>query len=331
MNENNVKVLIEKEYGIEVKSIIKHKNTFKINGNSGYCFKVLNYEFGHSYYIISAIKHLNNKGFSTVLNIIKTRNGLDYVELNECGYGYLTEWFESRVSNYNDLSELKNVSRELSKLHIASRDFNITPMMTPRIYWFSWINVFKTRKEEIYDFAKRINQKAHKNKFDEVFLKNLNEQIAIADKSIKGLINSNYVEIMERHMLKREFCHHDYANHNILIGKNNEIKIIDFDYCILDSHIHDLASLLIRAMKYNRWDKNKANVILDAYSENIEISKDELNVIKEFIRFPQDFWQRGLQMYWEQQPWGEEFILGKLNKYLEDRKYRDEFIENFFR
>ncbi len=330
MCENSVKLVIEREYGIEVKNIVRHKNTYKINGDNGYCFKVLNYEFGHSYYIISSIKHLNNKGLDSVLNIIKTNKGLDYVELKAGGYGYLTEWFESRVSNHNDLNELKSLSKELSKLHLASRDFTITPRMRPRIYWFSWINVFKTRKEEIIDFANIINRKTYKNKFDEVFLENLEEQLEIADKSINGLINSNYVQIMEKHMLKREFCNHDYANHNVLVGKNNEIKIIDFDYCILDSHIHDLASLLIRAMKYNRWDEKRANLILESYSENIDVTGEELNLIKEFIRFPQDFWQRGLQMYWEQQPWGEEFILSKLNKYLEDRKYRDEFIEKFF-
>lgn len=30
--------------------------------------------------------------------------------------------------------------------------------------------------------------------------------------------------------------------------------------------------------------------------------------MREFIRFPQAFWQIGLQVYWEQQPWGEEFF-----------------------
>ena len=107
------------------------------------------------------------------------------------------------------------------------------------------------------------------------YLKNLNEEIKRANRSIDGLINSDYVSIMEDNLMKREFCHHDFANHNILIGKNNKINIIDFDYCILDSHLHDLCSLLIRSMKYNRWDIKKANIIFEGYSKNIEISKKE--------------------------------------------------------
>ncbi|MDY6013253.1 CotS family spore coat protein [Clostridium sp.] len=330
MNEKVIKDLIEKNYDLEVKSSTKIKNTYKISADEEYCFKVVKYNFPHFYFILSAIVHLKNRGFSNVLDIIKDKKGNLYIELPDGSYAYLTKWIEARQADYNDINELKIVSENLSKLHLYSRDFTITPLMKPRIYWLSWINTFKTRRDEILDFAHRISQKAKKNEFDNIFLKNLNEEIKRANRSIDGLINSDYVSIMEDHLMKREFCHHDFANHNILIGKNNKINIIDFDYCILDSHLHDLCSLLIRSMKYNRWDIKKANIIFEGYSKNIEISKKEKQVIKFFMLFPQDFWQRGLQVYWEQQPWGEEFFVQKINKYLDDRKAKEEFLEDFF-
>ena len=66
---------------------------------------------------------------------------------------------------------------------------------------------------------------------------------------------------MEKEVLKRSFCHHDYAHHNILVDTNKKINIIDFDYCMLDSHLHDLCSLLIRTMKDGKWEKEKADLI----------------------------------------------------------------------
>ena len=51
---------------------------------------------------------------------------------------------------------------------------------------------------------------------------------------------------------------------------------------------------------------------------------------REFIRFPQVFWQVGIQYYWEQQPWGEDFFIEKINRYLEDIDYREEFLEEYF-
>ncbi len=330
MDEKIIKNIVKREYSIEIKSAIKIKNTYKISGDEEYCFKIVKYNFPHFYFILSSMIHLKNKGFSNVLDIIKNRKGNLYVELPNGNYAYLTKWVDSRESNYDDIDELKRVSEKLSELHACSRDFTITPLMRPRVYWFSWINTFKTRREEILDFAHRISQKAKKNEFDKVFLENLDEEIKRADRSINGLIKSDYFCVMEEHLMKREFCHHDFANHNILIGKDNEINIIDFDYCILDSHLHDLSSLFMRAMKYHRWDKKKGNIILEGYSKNIEISDKEKKIMKSFMLFPQDFWQRGLQMYWEQQPWGEEFFLEKLNKYLKDREEKEEFLNNFF-
>ena len=137
------------------------------------------------------------------------------------------------------------------------------------------------------------------------------------------------MEFMNKEVMKRGFCHHDYAYHNVLINENNEINIIDFDYCILDTHIHDLASLLIRSMKDGGWSKDKAYFILNSYAGVHSLYFEEVKLMKGFIRFPQGFWQIGLQNYWEQQPWGEEFLVNKLNKYLRDRKNRDEFLMDF--
>lgn len=201
--------------------------------------------------------------------------------------------------------------------------------MRPRIGWFSWIKVFETRCDEILDFKKRIYQKAYKSEFDEVYLRAIDEELERGKKAIEELKVNNYIGIMENEVLKRGFCHHDYANHNVLIDKNGELNIIDFDYCLLDTHIHDLASLLIRCMKDGNWSNDKAQLVLNSYSKTHSLYEEELKLIKGFIRFPQGFWQIGLQYYWEQQPWGEEFLLNKINKYLKDRNEREKFVDNF--
>ena len=203
--------------------------------------------------------------------------------------------------------------------------------MKPRIGWFSWEKVFSTRRDEILDFKKRINQKAYKSDFDLLYLENINLEIKRAEESILGLSRNNYFESMQKEVFKGGFCHHDYAHHNILVDDDGNFNVIDFDYCILDSHLHDLSSLLIRSMKDGKWEKEKADLILESYREANDIQNYELPLIREFIRFPQCFWQLGIQVYWEQQPWGEEFFINKLEKYLDDIKDREEFIDTYFK
>ncbi len=333
--ENNNEILkikryVEENYCLNVDNIEKIKNIYKITTKEDiYCLKVIKYEFPHFYFILSAIKHLKKNGFDDIPTFIMNKEKKEYGSIDG-KYVYLTRWIPSRVSNYDNPVELEMISSELAKLHQCSKGFTLEKAMNPRIGWFSWINVFETRKYEILDFKNRINQKANKSNFDLLYLENIEEEVKRAQKSILGLQKNNYMKMMEKEVFARSFCHHDYAHHNILIDSNNNINVIDFDYCILDSHLHDLCSLLIRTMKEGNWNAEKSDLILDGYRANMEIKQDEIPIIREFIRFPQAFWQIGLQVYWEQQPWGEENFLNKLEKYLTDCKVREIFINSYF-
>lgn len=320
---------IKENYDIEVKQVIKVKNTYKVICKEGvYALKIINYKFPHFIFILSSILYLQKQGFKSIPKIIKSNKGLDFIQIDN-KYAYLSEWILGRVSNYSDEEDLKKVSRKLAELHLYSRGFNVNNEMEPRIAWFSWIKVFETRTREILDFQNRISQKAYLSKFDKVYLSNLDQEISRANVSVNKLKESNYYKIMREQVFKREFCHHDYANHNIIIDNNGELNVIDFDYCILDTHLHDLSSLLIRTMKGKRWGEDKVNIIMKEYEKLISVKDEEKDIIREFIRFPQAFWQIGIQAYWEQQPWKEEIFLNKLTKYLDDIKYREEFLKNF--
>ena len=333
--ENNKEILkiksyVEEYYGLKIDNIEKVKNTYKISTkDGGYCLKVIKYEFSHFYFILSAMKHLQRNGFTNVPEFIINKQNKEYGIING-KFVYLNKWIPSRVSNYDNPLELSMVARELGKLHECSKGFNLEKNMKARIGWFSWLKVFETRKNEILDFKNRISQKAYKSKFDLLYLDNVQEEVNRAEKSITGLQKNNYVKLMEREVFKRSFCHHDYAHHNILVDSNKKINIIDFDYCILDSHLHDFCSLLIRTMKDGKWESEKADLILNAYKINMEIKEEEIPIIREFMKFPQTFWQIGLQVYWEQQPWGEDFFLNKLEKYLDDCEFREKFIDSYF-
>ena len=238
-------------------------------------------------------------------------------------------WIPSREVNYDNVIELEMATKKLAELHKCSEGFITNLHMKPRVGWFTWINVFETRKDEILDFKYRIQKKSNKSQFDKLYLSCLNEEIERAKKSINVLKESNYLELMIKEYEKKGFCHHDYANHNVLIDRYNNINIIDFDYCMLDTHLHDLASLMIRVMKNGKWDKEKAEEIINNYSTINPVKSEELFIMKEFIRFPQAYWQLGIQKYWEEQPWKESVFIDKLKKYIEDREDREDFLKNF--
>lgn len=321
--------LVMNNYEVDVNKAIKIKNVYKLEGDHGeYCLKIVHYEYGHFVFILEAMKHLINKGFNNVPQIIKSKSGEDYIKFGQY-YAYLTKWAIARECNYDNPLDIILAASALASLHKKSEGFIVTEEMHPRYNWLKWQKIFSTRKDEILDFNNRIEKKENNTEFDYKYKNMLSREVERANNSIINLNKTDYFNKMKIEMKKNGYCHHDFAHHNVLIDKDEGVIIIDFDYCILDTHLHDLSSLLIRKMKNGKWDMDNAIYVLDAYSSIYPVEKSDIPVMAAFMEFPQDFWQVGIQYYWEKQPWGEEFFLNKLKKIELDIGEREEFLKQF--
>lgn len=329
MNIEELKQTIENGYGLKIISIEKIKNVYRIKTKEeDYCLKMIKYNFSHFWFILSSIKHLQNNGFDKVPEILKRIDGTEYIRIDNYN-AYLTKWVIARECNYDNPLDVAKASIKLAQLHNKSQGFCVTDKMQPRVYWYKWIDNFKTRKEEILDFKKKIEVKEKHSEFDYLYLANMEQELKKADNSIENLLKSCYLEKVKEDIAKKGFCHHDYAHHNILIEDTGNVNIIDFDYCILDINLHDLSSLLLRRMKNGKWDIENATYIIDNYSSVKEVYEKDITIMSAFMEFPQDYWQVGIQYYWEKQPWGEDFFVKKLKKIYEDNEEKQDFIDEF--
>ncbi|MBU3092599.1 CotS family spore coat protein [Clostridium sp. CM028] len=331
MEIQEVKETVQDNYSLCINDIVKIKNVYRIETeNDMYCLKIINYDFKHFLFIIGAIKHLQGNGFENIPEIIETIDNKEYIAI-ENKYAYLTPWLKARECNYDNPVEIKLCTSKLAELHKKSLNFKVTPDMSPRIGWLKWIETFKTREREILDFKRRIGEKECITEFDSDYLRIMGEELARSNRSIENLCKSEYVSKMKGEIKHRGFCHHDYAHHNVLLDKSGGVNVIDFDYCILDTHLHDLSSLLIRRMKNGKWSPENALFIMEAYDDAFSIYKSDIEVMAAFMEFPQEYWQIGIQYYWEKKDWGEEFFLRKLEKMREDRVDKQIFIEKFIK
>ncbi|MCB2293140.1 CotS family spore coat protein [Clostridium algoriphilum] len=329
MEIQELKEIVKDNYSLSINNIKKIKNVCKIESKEGmYCLKIINYEFKHFLFIVGVIEHLQNNGFQNIPKIIPTKCNEKYIKL-ENKYAYLTPWVDARECDYDNPEEIKLCSSKLAQLHIKSLNFKVKPDMKPRIAWLKWIETFRTRENEILDFKRRISEKENKTTFDNNYLKIMQDEFARGNRSIDNLCKSKYIDKMKEEIKHRGFCHHDYAHHNVLMEKGGGISIIDFDYCILDTHLHDLSSLLIRRMKNGKWSLENALTIMDEYDATNLIYRSDIEVMAAFMEFPQEYWQIGIQYYWEKKNWGEEFFLKKLEKMQEDIVEKQIFIEQF--
>lgn len=323
--------LIEESYGFKVKDIQNIKNVSRLETDCGVkCLKRAHMSPGFFLFIYSAVNHLKEKGYEGVVPYNTAIDGSICIPDGKYVY-YVVDWIESRECKFKREEELKKAIRAAAELHMAAAGYIPPKGAKPRVFYNKWVDRCHRKSVELLEFSKAIEDKEYIDDFDEIYAKHLAYYWQQAKDSTAMIDSSPYWEISAKSEKSGEFCHHDMANHNFLISEDGNVYLIDFDYCIMDTRLHDLSSLVIRNMRYGVWDIDKAYFILNEYDRIYSIDQKDLKVIKAFMTFPQDFWQVGLQYYVEKQPWTMDYFLMRLNRIVGDREIRDKFLKEFLK
>lgn len=320
---------IEERYGFKIHNTEQIKNIYRAETDKGVkCIKRAHMSPEYFLFMYTAVKHLYNNGFEGVIPYDTCLDGSICVEEGKYIY-YVVNWIESRECKFKNQEDLKDIIRTASEFHDATRGYTAPEDARPRVYYNKWTSRFNKKCIELLEFSKAIEEKEYMDQFDEIFAKHLTYFWNQGRESIDLLNHSAYSKISLISQDRGEFCHHDMANHNFLRDPEDRIFMIDFDYSIMDTRLHDVSSIVIRNMRHGVWDLSKAYYILNEYSRYYPLSQEDLGVIKAFMVYPQDFWQVGLQYYVEHQPWTMDYFLMRLNRVIEDKEIREKFLKEF--
>lgn len=323
---NDVKKLVEENYYVTVLSIEKIKNVYKIVAVEGdFCLKQIKYDFYRLKHILEVFDYLKENEFDNILDIICTNNGEKYIEYNNI-YFYMTSWLESRQLNYSNNYDLIRAAQNIAKFHNYSKGFKPSVDTDVDIRYMKWIQIFDKKINDILNFKDIIENKEELSLFDKIYLKNIDKNISLANEAVENLYKYDYKKVMKETVKKNYICHHDLANHNLLLDKNGKVYFIDFDYIVIDTYLHDIGSFIYRCLKYGRWYYEKFNLIIRSYKDVKKISNKEMLLIISFILFPNDFWQIGFQYYEEKILWKEEKFIKRISRIEDDREEKSHFL-----
>lgn len=322
---------VEESYGFKIHNMEQLKNICRAETDKGVkCIKRAHLSPSYFLFMFSVINHVYRNGFEGVIPYDSCLDGSICIQDENYIY-YVADWVESRECKFKNIEDLKAAIKAAADFHRASIGYEIPEGAKPRIFYNRWIEKFNHKCTELLEFSKTIEEKEYMDVFDEIFAKNLAYYWHQGRECIELLHQSPYSKVAERSRQLAEICHHDMANHNFLKTPEDKVYMIDFDYAIMDTRLHDVASLVIRNMRHGVWDISKASMILDEYDKHYTLTREDLEVIKAFIVYPQDFWQVGLQYYVEKQPWALDYFLLRLNRVIEDKEIRQKFLDEFLK
>lgn len=311
---------ISMQFGFEIYEMIPMKGVYFIRTSIGNkCLKKIAYGCQKLMYIYKAKEHIINNGFDRIDKNLLTPAGAPYALVNDDVY-VVTDWIDGRECDFRNEDDLKLAAETLGHLHLAARGFmpeegvrvrndigRLPYTMEKRV-----VTLNKMR-----DIARKNNKKTE---FDMLYITNVDFYIKLAQQAIKYLNIDSYYKVCNLSLADNTLCHHDYNYHNILIDKDNLAHVVDFDYCKSEIQVYDLSTLLIKSLKRLDWDIRYAELILGSYNSVRQISKDELNILKTLMMFPQRFWRLANRYYYKEANWGEDVFTKKLKEILDEKE-----------
>lgn len=271
----------------------------------------------------AALNHVKKKGIH-VPSIIPTRSGELFIEKNGIKY-FMMDLLKGREIQYAKKHDLCLATQNIAMFHQATHGFS-PPYCPGKSQWGTWEGHFKERILEMREWKDLAENGG--TLFDQIYAKQAEHWIEEALYAVDLLTNSRYQEISVLEKNLQGFCHHDLANHNILITDEDQIAMIDFDYTISDIRTHDLSSLILRNMKESQWDLEIALFILENYYEVVKPYKGEERLIHAMLRFPQDFYELG-RFYYVEKRSNIEKLETRLYKWGEQQENRQIFFRQF--
>ena len=314
--------------GVEVYDIIPLRKVFVLFTNKGkkilksinsskerirFIDKILNIIKQNDKYILQYCKNSENhivtnwKGKSYVL--------LDMIDGREASFTnpLEVEWCTKALVNFHNASEniISKITEEELKLNKSNN----------LIYEFLNDLCFISEAERV------IGKFKYKNEFDTLFLANVSKAKNDLNRSINLLSNSSYNEIYSdsNNMV---ICHLDLAHHNFIIDEN-EVNMIDFDYCKVDIRVVDIYNFIIKVVKNYAYDKKIINKIISDYSNIHNISEKEEEIIFSLLNYPRDFVSICKDYYLKQKSWDYEVFLSRFNDKIENDIFKTELLYNY--
>ncbi len=180
------------------------------------------------------------------------------------------------------------------------------------------------RRDGLRKMKSIAENKMDKTEFDRIYIENADLFIEFANDAIDTLKKSEYDDVVKDTLYEKSFCHHDFTYHNIVFSENNDISIIDFDYCKYEIRTYDITSFLIKVLKRNSWDFNLAKQLIEAYDSVSPIKENEYMIMMAFLKFPQRFWRLANRFYYNEANWSQSTFLRKIKEIAGEK---DEFID----
>lgn len=320
---------IERQFDIKIETIKANKGVYYLKTNKGErCLKKINYGPQKLLFVYGAKEHLVRNGFDKVDNYFLNIEGEPYALVNEDLYT-LSQWLEGRECDFHNIEEVKMASKTLAMMHEASKGYDPPENSKLKTDLGRWPSLMTKRIKALDKMRDMVRKKSIKSDFDLIYLKSMEFYKEMGKEALKTMEESDYYQLCMIAEEEKGFCHHDFTYHNIILTEDNDVFVIDFDYCKREIRTFDISNYMIKVLKRVEWNFEFAKGILESYSSVSKLTEGEYRVLYSYLQFPQRYWRLANRYYYNEVNWGQATFTNKIESIINEQELYLEFLKKF--
>ena len=155
-------------------------------------------------------------------------------------------------------------------------------------------DTFIRHNKEIKKIKNFVTKVKRKNSFETLFLRVFSDYYQQGIQCVEML--SDVLNTGQNVSTEQAFqnhygiCHGSYNHHNVILSEEEEF-IVHFEKFSKGNQLNDLYQFARKAMEKNHFDFELLKNIFEAYSEEIELSKEDYQYIYVLFSYPEKFWK----------------------------------------
>ncbi len=315
------------QYDLEVRGVRKGRGSWIINCKEGeYVLKEYKGSEERALLQKALTDHIMQETGVLVQEIVPGKEGAVFTKDSEGRTYTLQTYMEGRECNIKDSKEWAQAVHTMAKMHkgMYLPQSDSINKVTP----YSLKIEFSKRNMELRRIRRYLKEKGQKNEFERFISKHFN---LFFEKALE--VEENW-QAYEQYTIEeeagRQFCHGDYQHHNVWMNYQ-EVMILQFEKFMSDLPCRDLYLFMRKLMEKNNWDSSLGKDIMAVYEKERKLTCIEhISMVYRFA-YPEKFWKIANYYFNSKKSFMPEKNMEKLEKVLEQEKYKEDFINNSLR
>lgn len=242
----------------------------------------------------------------------------------------MRDWFYGEECNAKSREQVLKTVETLANLHTCLEGFPLTEEEKEFCLQPKLTEQLERRNKELRRVRTYIRSKKQKNYFEQNFLSQFDKQFFWAEKAAEWLEKTEYDRYYENCIAKGNMLHGGYTHHSVLLLSDGSVAVTGFDKAMTGIQIQDFYLLFRKMMEKWEWDISLGADMLAAYNRIRPIPKEEQNLLRIMLFYPEKFWKVANQYYNNRKSWIPEKNMQKLLQTMDQAEKKEESITALF-